>query len=90
MSAADPSLFLSIGMAICALMAVVSLLRHKSRGVSAFIMSGAFVVLGLDMYLVRIQAPMPITIAGCVLLVVLLGADFAARAAHSAGKDSQR
>lgn len=75
------------GVVICAVMAVVSSLRFKSRGVSAYIMAFAFVVLGGAMLLVYLQAPMPILLLSIVILVLLLGADFAARAAYGAKKD---
>lgn len=89
MMVSDAGLFLLVGSIICALMAVVSAFRYKTRGVSAYIMSFAFVVLGSTMLLLRMNAPIPVVIAGCVVLVILLGVDFAARSAHNAQKDSQ-
>jgi hypothetical protein len=90
MTELDPGLFLLVGSLICAVMTVVSLLRHKKRGVSAYIMATAFVVLGGTMLLLKVEAPMPYLITGCILLVLLLGADFAARSAYPPKKDSHR
>ena len=42
------------------------------------------------MLLLRADAPEPVLIAGCVLLVLLLGADFAARSSHNAKKGLHR
>ena len=86
----DIGLFLLIGTLICAAMAIVSAFRYKSRGISAYIMSLAFVVLGATMLLDRLHAPQPVLIGGCALLVIILGIDFAARSAHNARKDSKR
>jgi hypothetical protein len=78
----DVAPFFIIGMAICAIMMIVSLLRFKTRGPSACVMAAAFAVLGIDMFLVKIQASQPVIIGGCGLLVILLGLDFAARSAY--------
>jgi chromate transport protein ChrA len=79
--------FLLLGAIISGLMAVFNALRYKSRGISAYIMAGAFVVLGCTMLLLRAEVSQALVIAGCVLLVILLGADFAARSQHNAKKD---
>lgn len=86
MSQAELNPVLIGGVAICAVMAVVSSLRFKSRGVSAYIMAFAFAVLGGAMLLVYFQAPMPIILLSIIILILLLAADFAARAAHGAKK----
>ena len=87
MSDAGLNPFLAAGVVICALMAVVSSLRFKSRGPSAYIMAVAFAVLGAAMLLVYMRAPLPFIILSGVVLVLLLGADFAARASHAARKE---
>lgn len=81
--------FLFGGVLICAVMAVVSSLRFKTRGVSAYIMSVAFAVLGGAMLLVYLRAPMPLIILSGVVLILLLGADFAARSSHTANKEKR-
>ena len=78
--------FLVAGVVICAVMAVVSSLRFKTRGVSAYIMAFAFAVLGTAMLLVYVRAPMPLIVLSGVLLILLLGADFAARASQATKK----
>src|SRR5947208_9419535 len=75
-NASDLDPFLLAGTLICAAMAVVSALRHKKRGISAYIMSAAFLVLGFDMLLVRMRASQYLVILGCIFLVLLLVADF--------------
>lgn len=80
LSEIDP--FLYSGIALCLLMAVVSSLRSKTRGVSAFIMGGAFLVLGLALFLVHLQASQGLILGVFAILILLLGADFAARSAH--------
>lgn len=82
MSVAELDPFLYSGMGLCLLMAVVSALRSKSRGVSAFIMSGAFLVLGLGLLLVHLRAPEGLIFGMFAVLILLLGVDFAARSAH--------
>ena len=74
------------GVVICAVMAVVSSLRFKSRGVSAYIMAVAFAVLGTAMLLDYLRAPMSFIYLSIAVLILLLIADFAARAKHGAGK----
>ena len=81
--------FLAVGVVICAIMAVVSSLRYKSRGVSAYIMAFAFAVLGAAMLADFLQWPTPVMVGLIIVLVVLLGADFAARSAYQAKKDRQ-
>jgi hypothetical protein len=87
MNAADLDPFLNAGMGICGAMAVISAFRHKSRGVSAFIMAGAFVVLGLGMLMVKLRASVALLIATGIVLILLLGIDFAARSAHRENKE---
>jgi hypothetical protein len=89
MTGAEVEPFLFFGSLICAIMAVVSGLRFKTRGVSAYIMAMAFLVLGGTMLLLRARAPQWMMITGCVALFLLLVADFAARSAHNANKDSR-
>ena len=82
--------FLLFGAAICGLMAAFNVFRYKTRGISAYILAAAFVVLGGTMLLLRADAPEPVLIAGCALLVLLLAGDFAARSSHNAKKDLHR
>lgn len=77
----DP-VFLSAAV-LCAIMAVVSLFRRKSRGTSALFMAAAFLVLGLALLLLRARAPLPVLAVTGVVLVALLGAEFAFRAGHT-------
>ena len=81
----DP--FLMVGAIICAVMAVLNGFRYKSRGVSAYILAVAFLDLGATMLLLRSRAPQVYIILGIALLIVLLGADLAARSAHQSNKD---
>ena len=90
MTGAELEPFLVIGSLICAAMAVISSLRHKSRGLSAYIMAAAFLVLGTTMLLLRAGASQWMLVTGCVVLVLLLIADFAVRSAHNSTKDSGR
>ena len=86
MSDASLNPFLVAGVIICALMAIVSSLRYKTRGPSAYIMAFAFAVLGAAMLLVYVRAPLPFIVLSGVILIILLGADFAARSSHPAKK----
>lgn len=83
MNTAQLEPFLLSGMTISLIMAVISAFRRKSRGIGAFIMSAAFVVLGLGMLLVYLRASEPLLLTCGIILVLLLGADFAARSAHA-------
>lgn len=76
--------FLVGAMAICAIMALVWLLRVRSKGLSAWLMALAFVCFGGLCASLRAEAPQALswTLGGAVAL--LLAADFAARAARDA------
>lgn len=68
------------GMAICAIMVVVSLLRAKKLGASAYVQATSYVVMGFLMFLVQGGYPQGWLIGGGILLFCLLVLDFAVRA----------
>ncbi len=86
MSSADFELFLSGSMALCAVLALLTLLRIRSRGLAALLLSGAFLAFGATLYLLKTAAPQPLFIAAAVLTGVLLVADFAVRAGQQEEK----
>jgi hypothetical protein len=90
MNLSDMDSFFVAGAVLCAIMAVVSALRHKKRGLSAYIMAVGFLVLGSNMLMLRMRAPEPLIVLGCVVLVLLLIGDFAVRAANTVHKDDVR
>ncbi|GEM_PF-2255075 len=87
MTAEMLNLVLYTAMGLCALMAVVNLVRFKKRGPSAYALAAAFVALGFTLWLYEAQAAMGWIEAGIALTVLLLGADFGLRAAQHAKQD---
>lgn len=72
--------FLTGAMGLCAVMAVLNLLLIKRRGTSAYLMSTAFLSLGLAMFLLRNGASqLAIGAAGFATFCLLVG-DFVLRA----------
>ncbi len=82
MPLSDLSPFLAWGSAVCLVMAVIWLFRWKAKGASAYLMSGAFVVLSGMFLAMRAQMPMGLIIGLGVVLVVLLGLDIGVRSAR--------
>lgn len=79
-------LFLSFAAGLCGVAAVLPLLRIKSRGAAAILMSLAFLALGGIVWLQKVGAPRSYTIVGCVTLAILLVAEFVVRADRQARK----
>lgn len=69
-------LFLDAVMVLCAVMALVNLAKQKSRGTSAYLLAGAFLVLGGTVYAYLQHAPDGLLTVGAFIVVALLGADF--------------
>jgi len=75
-------LFLSLAACTCAVGAMFNLLRLKSRGNSALILSAAFVVMGGLLWMIRTGAePFLTTLAGGAVAVLLV-ADVVVRCRH--------
>jgi hypothetical protein len=74
---------------LCGIMAVVSSFRRKSRGVSALLMAGAFLVLGAALLMVRAKAPLPVLGATGAVLIALLVAEFATRAGQAYDRETR-
>lgn len=72
-------LFLLGSSVLCLVMTLLTLLRYKSRGLSALALAGAFAVLGGVLLLLRADVDRNIVIGGFVLVGLLLMADFALR-----------
>ncbi|MCW5943786.1 MAG: hypothetical protein KIS66_16255 [Fimbriimonadaceae bacterium] len=68
------------GMAICAVMVFVSLLRVRKLGASAYVQATSYVVMGFLLYLVQAGYPQPWLIGAGVVLFALFVLDFAVRA----------
>jgi hypothetical protein len=72
--------FLSCGMFLCAAMIVVSLLRVKSRGPSAYFLALGFAVMGVLLIGFRLKWPAPtLGVVGLAVVACLVG-DFILRA----------
>lgn len=80
MTTRELDLALYWGMAICAVMVVVSLLRAKKLGASAYVQATSYVVMGFLMFLVQGGYPDGWLIGAGIVLFLLLVFDFAVRA----------
>ena len=72
-------LIASTSILVCAVMAIFNSLRFRSRGRSAFALAGAFVSLGITIYLWKLQTPQSWVIAGIVVTFLLLLLEFSLR-----------
>jgi len=71
----DEKIFYDAVVLICAAMALFNLSRNKSRGASAFLMAGAFLVLGATVYAYTLNLSMVLIGLGGVIVFLLLAAD---------------
>jgi len=81
----DLAPFLTWGSIICLAMAAIWLLRLKAKGVSAWLMAAAFLVLAGLFQAMKTEASRGIIIALGVLLACLLIADIGVRSARREG-----
>lgn len=81
--------FLTGGIALCALMIPVWLLRLKKRGATAYLMSSAFAVMGLLLSLLKFDAARSLVILCGIVLVLLLGADVAVRSSEQFQRETK-
>ncbi|AIE84836.1 hypothetical protein [Fimbriimonas ginsengisoli] len=79
MNGQGEALFLDGVMLICAIMALVNVGRFKSRGASAYLLGGAFIVLGGTVYAYSQNAPMPLLGTGGLVVFLLLAGDMVYR-----------
>jgi len=77
-------IFLNVAMAVSSLMAIVWLMRIRSKGTTAYLMASAFVVFSGLLFATKVEAPIGFKVALGILLALLLGADVAVRAARQA------
>ena len=74
MTEAQYHLFLTFAAAVAAAGAILNLLRLKKRGNSALLLAAAFVVLGVLLWLVKLNANQTlIGLAGALLVGLLIG-----------------
>lgn len=74
--------FLDGGILVCAIMIIVWVFRLRSRGLSGYLMSTAFVVLGALFVALRQEAPRWVIATLAISLAIVLGADVAVRSAE--------
>ena len=79
MNEAQYAQFLSIGAFICAIGALLNLTKLKKRGNVTFVLSAAFLDLGVIFWLVKAHASTPLISAASALLVALLVLDVIVR-----------
>jgi len=82
--------FLSGAMGVCALMTVANLLMVKRRGTSAFCLSGAFLALGVGVFLYKQGAPTWSFYLTGVVVFALLATDMLLRSAQMADWGSRK
>lgn len=73
--------FLTGGILLCAVMIPIWLVRISRKGTTAYLMAGAFAVMGALLALVKFEAPRGYVIFAAICLALLLGADVAVRSA---------
>lgn len=78
----DIALFFTCGSVVCIIMAIVNVMRYKSRGLSAYFLAAAFVSLGfLFIALLQKWPRFVMAILGVMIAVSLVG-DFIIRSAN--------
>jgi hypothetical protein len=82
--------FLLGAMAISAIMVLIWLARAKSKGVSAYMMAGAFAAFGGMSFVLRNEGSQNVAWGLAVLLVLFLFGDFAARSARQAQERDEK
>jgi len=75
MNPGDDRIFYDAVILICAAMTLVNLARNKSRGASAFLLGGAFLVLGATVYAYTLHMPTFVLGIGGTVVFLLLVAD---------------
>jgi hypothetical protein len=76
----------SVGIAMCAIMAVANLTRYKSRGAAAMAMGCACIALGFTIWMVKEHASIRWIIVGAVVTGILLVIEFGIRAARQGSR----
>ena len=79
-------LFLSVAAGCGALGAMLTLLRIRSRGAAAVLLSASYLVFGGILLMLKAGTSQPLIVASAVLLAVLLVADFAVRSVQRSEK----
>ncbi len=79
----ENQIFLLSSTLLCAIMAIFNLVRFRKRGISAYFLSSAFLVMGGVIYLFRTNAPSLAIEGSAVVLLLLLGADFIIRVGNA-------
>lgn len=79
MTEAQYNLFLSMGAWVSAAAALLNLVKLRSRGNSALILSAAFLAMGGLLWMIKIHAPSTLTTVAGVVLAALLVADVIVR-----------
>lgn len=87
MTEAQYNLFLSVAAWLSALGAIFNLLRLKSRGNSALLLSAAFLTMGGLFWLIKSHAAQPLVIGAGILLGAFLIGDFILRSAQQQEKN---
>lgn len=80
MTREELDLFLLCSAGLCVFMAIFNLFRARSKGVSGYILSGAFLAVGASLMLYRSNAAQGLAIATGAIAFFLLVADFMLRA----------
>ena len=85
MTRSEFELFLNGGIGICAAMMIIVLLRTRSRGLAAYLLSIAFLFLGLVLLAIREAWPQAVLVLFGVAVAACLFGDFAYRSARRQG-----
>ncbi|MFY9234884.1 MAG: hypothetical protein WAO58_10560 [Fimbriimonadaceae bacterium] len=88
MTRTDFELSLLFGIGLCALMAVIALLRTGSKGLSAWFQAGGYFALGGTLMLIRNDAALPLVIAGFIVVGLMLAADIVFRSVRDRKEDA--
>lgn len=80
--------FLLAVIVITALMAIISLARIGSKGLSAWFQAGGYFALGGTLILMRNEAAMPAIIAGFIVVGLMLAADIVFRSVRDQKEDA--
>lgn len=82
MTRSEMDVFLWGTILLCCVMSVFNLVKNAKKGWPGTILSAGFMVFALTTYLYKTGAPQPYVVGGCVVLFLLLAADFILRAGN--------
>lgn len=83
-------LFLLGSAGLCVLMSIFNIFRTRAKGISGYLLSGAFLSVGATLMLYRANSAQPLLFASGAIAFILLVADFMLRARNQVIEGSKK